>query len=428
MKKLRITNYELRKKHFMLFCLLVLQFYSFPFAAAQDFRTKSFTDRIKTLQVHKAGAWNISPIIELNTDGQVEINFDLMGAAPEYYTYTIVHCNADWQASQLIESEFMDGLQNLPLEDYAHSFNTKMEYVNYKLLIPNDNIQLKVSGNYVVQIFTDDGQLILNACFSVLEPQCTVAMQVSPITDKGSNHKYQSVRLEVAYGNEIKSPFNELKVYVQQNNRWDNEAQALQPLTLQNRTAIYDHNPALIFDAGNEYRRFEMTTTYYAGMNIASVEYYDPYYHSILFPDRIRSDRAYFFYEDLNGRFYVRNTDASDSDIEADYQVVHFYVPCDKPLTDKLYILSNAFNNSFDFRSEMEYNAKDKGYTKAVLLKEGYYNYLYVSRKNASSPASTEAVEGNYYQTENEYRAFVYARPVGVRYDRLIGVQTVQFK
>jgi hypothetical protein len=409
--------------------LVVLLSFSLSKADAQVFRTKSFTDRIKSLQVHKAGAWNVSPIIESDKEEQIEINFDLMGASPEYYIYRIVHCDADWKPSQLIESEFMDGLQNLPLEDYANSFNTKMDYVNYKLLIPNDNVQLKVSGNYVVQILKeDDNVLIANACFSIYEPQSTIVMQVSPLTDKGSNNRYQSVSLDVAYGNEIKSPAQELKVYVQQNNRWDNEAQLLPLMNIRNHRAIYDHNPALIFDAGNEYRRFEMTTTYYAGLNIASVEYYEPYYHSILYPDRIRSDRAYFFYEDLNGRFYVRNSEVSDSDIEADYHVVHFYVPCEKPLPEKLYILSDAFNNNFDFRSEMEYSAREKGYTKAVLLKEGYYNYLFVNRKDASSPASTELIEGDYYQTENEYRCFVYARPFGARYDKLIGVQTVQYK
>jgi len=424
MRQLRIRNWELRLGALVVFCLVVFC------ANAQVFRTKSFTDRIKTLRVCKAGEWNVSPIIELNQENeQIEISFDLMGASPEYYVYRIVHCNADWTPSQLIESEYMYGLQNLPMEDYLNSFNTKMEYVNYKLLIPNENIELKVSGNYVVQIIKEDDQTpIANACFSVFEPKSMIAMQVSPITDKGSNYKYQAVSLEIAYGSEIKTPTQDLKVYVQQNNRWDNEAQLVPLMNIQNYKAIYNHHPSLIFDAGNEYRRFEMTTTYYAGLNIASVEYYAPYYHSILYPDRIRSDRAYLFYEDLNGRFYVRNSNVSDSDIEADYQVVHFTVPAPRPFAGDVYILSDAFNNQFDFRSKMEYDASQQAYTKAVLLKEGYYNYLFVTRDKNSYSAKTENIEGDYYQTENEYRTFVYARPVGVRYDKLIGVQTLQYK
>jgi hypothetical protein len=316
----------------------------------------------------------------------------------------------------------LDGLQNNPVEDYANSFNTKMDYVNYKLLLPNENVNLKISGNYVVQIFSEmDDKPALNACFSVLEPQTDVRMEVSPITDKGSNSKYQAVSFEVGYGNEVRSPVQELKVYVLQNNRHDNPASLVKPLNLQNKKAFYNHHPSLIFAAGNEYRKFEMTTTQYPGLNIEAIEYHSPYYHSILRPDRIRSDRAYSFYEDINGKIFIRNSDAGDSDIEADYQFVHFYLPCEKPYPENVYILSEAFNSILDFRSQMEYSLKDKGYVKSVLLKEGYYNYLYVTRKDNSSPASTDWIEGDYYQTENKYRVMVYSRTVGMRYDKLIG-------
>jgi hypothetical protein len=171
-----------------------------------------------------------------------------------------------------------------------------------------------------------------------------------------------------------------------------------------------------------------MISTRYNGLNVESVEYYDPYYHTTLRPDPVRSDRSYLFNEDINGRVYIRNSDAEDSDIEADYQFVHFYVPCETPFPDPVYLLSDAFHNLLDARSGMEYSIKDKGYVKSVLLKEGYYNYLYVTRKDTVSPASTAWIEGDYYQTENEYRVMVYARTMGMRYDKLIGVQTLRFK
>jgi hypothetical protein len=359
----------------------------------------------------------------------IEINFDLLGTIPEYYTYRVLHCDADWTLSQLSPPEYLDGLQNHPVNDYAHSFNTTMDYVNYRLLIPNENVRLKVSGNYVVQILPlNDSQPVINACFSVLEPQTEIRMQASPLTDKGANTRYQSVGFEINYGNDIQSPVRDLKVYLLQNNRFDNEASLIKPLHLQNRKAVYDHSPALIFDASNEYRSFEMTTVRYEGMNIAAVEYFAPYYHTTLKPGALRSNRAYLFSEDINGRFFVRNNGAEDSDIEADYHFVHFYLPVDKPLAENVYILGEAFNNLLDERSQMEYSPADRGYVKSVLLKEGYYNYLYVTRKGPASPASASLIEGDYYQTENEYRVMVYARPVGVRYDKLIGVQTIQFK
>jgi len=397
--------------------------------AQSVFRTETLDNHIQTLRVSEAGHWDSAPVIDLNSDRQIEILFDALGASPGHYTYRILHCNADWTLSQLTEGEYLSGLQNLPVDDYAFSLNTRMDYLNYRLLLPNEDISFKVSGNYVLQIISGEtGEAVLNACFSLVEPQANIRMSVSSITDKGSNSQYQAVSFELEYGNDIRTPVQELKVYVQQNNRFDNAAAEVKPLNVQNRKALYDHQPALIFEAGNEYRSFEMTTTRYTGLNIESVEYYSPYYHSILRPDPVRSNRAYLFYEDINGRVFIRNNETDDPNTEADYQFVHFYLPCEKPFPENVYILSEAFHNRLDARSQMEYSERDKGYLKTALLKEGYYNYLYVTQKEPSAPASTAATEGNYYQTENEYRVMVYARTMSLRYDKLIGVQTIRFK
>jgi hypothetical protein len=323
----------------------------------------------------------------------------------------------------------MNGFQNRIIDDYAVSFNTNMDYVNYRLTFPNEDISLKVSGNYVIQVFPEDGNRpVLHACFSVVEPGAPISMQVTSQTDKGMNNFYQQVNFSISYGNEVKTPTQDLKVYVQQNNRIENEAVLVKPLTIQSNKLIFEHNPALIFDAGNEYRSFEMITHQYTGLNIESVEFHAPYYHVVLKPNLIRSQRPYSFTEDINGRFVVRTTSGKDYSYEADYQIVHFYLPCENPFAEKMYILGEVFNNLLDARSQMDYSISDKGYIKTALIKEGYYNYLYVTRKNDESPANTAAIEGNFFQTENEYRVMVYFRPMGGRYDRLIGVQTAQFK
>jgi hypothetical protein len=398
-------------------------------ATAQVFRTEPLSDAVGTLRVFPVGKWDAPAVVYLRGGEAVEVNFDLLGGTAEHLTYRVLHCNADWTLSSLAQPEYLDGLQNNPVEDYAYSFNTTMAYVNYRLLIPNERVGLRVSGNYVVQVVpAGDTRPVLNACFSVVEPQTEIRMQVSPTTDRGVQTRFQAVSFEVGYGNDIKSPVQDLKVYVLQNNRFDNMASLVKPLSLQNRKAVYDHSPALIFEAGNEYRSFEMTTTHYAGLGVESVEFFDPYYHTILKPDVLRGNRAYLFGEDINGRVFVRNNDVESPDTEADYQFVHFYLPCDRAFREDVFLLSEAFNGVLDARSQMTYSAADGGYVKSVLLKEGYYNYLYVSRTSEASAASVSLIEGSFYQTENEYRVMVYARPMGWRYDRLIGVQSVQFK
>ena len=411
----------------LIFVLLCLVFSANVYA--RNFKTCAFSDQIKSLHAGVTDNLFAPPIIELEADRQIEISFDILEPEPRVYTYTLTHCNADWTPSQLVQSEYMRGFQHRIIEDYAVSFNTTMNYVNYRLTFPNEDVYLTVSGNYLVQVFPENSDTpVLHACFSVVEPIAPISMQVTSQTDKGMNNYYQQVKFSVAYGNEVKTPMQDLKVYVQQNNRIDNEATLLKPLSIQNNTLIFDHNPALIFDAGNEYRSFEMITRQYTGLHIESIEFHEPYYHVVLQPDIIRSRRPYTFSEDINGRFVVRTLSGIDYSYEADYHIVHFYLPCEEPFAENVYILGEAFNNLLDTRSQMDYSVSDKGYIKTVLLKEGYYNYLYVTRKDNRSPAGIVAIEGNFYQTENEYRVMVYFRPMGGRYDRLIGVQTIQFK
>ena len=414
-------------KNIIIYILLLLFFSTNAFA--RKFKTEAFSDQIKTLRVGVVDNMWAAPIIELEGDKFIEISFDILGPEPQTFTYTLTHCNADWSQSQLVQSEYMNGFQNRVIEDYAISFNTTMDYVNYQLTFPNEDVFLKVSGNYLVQVFPQNSDKpILNACFSVVEPIIPITAEVTPRTDNGMNNFYQQVNFSLTYGNEVKTPMQDLKVYVQQNNRIDNEAALVKPLTIQGNRLVYEHIPALIFDAGNEYRSFEMITHQSVGLNIEAVEFHAPYYHTVLKPDIIRSQRPYSFMEDINGRFVVRSLSGIEFSYEADYQIVHFYFPCEKPFSENVYILSEAFNNLLDERSQMEYNIQDKGYVKTAILKEGYYNYLYVTRKGEKPPATTASIEGNYYQTENEYRIMVYFRQIGGRYDRLVGVKTIQFK
>ncbi|GHU61702.1 DUF5103 domain-containing protein [Bacteroidia bacterium] len=398
-------------------------------AHAQKFRTEAFSDKIKTLRVNVVDDWKAKPIIELESDKWVELSFDVMTSSHENFTYTLTHCNADWTPSPLAQSEYMSGFQNRFIEDYAVSFNTSMDYINYRLTFPNEDLSMKISGNYVVQVFPEhENKPILSACFSVVEAGANISMTATSQTDKGMNNQYQQVNFSVTYGSDVKVPLQELKVYVQQNNRIDNEVTAIKPLSVLNKQLIYEHNPALVFDGGNEYRYFEMTTKEYNGLNIESIQFHSPYYHVDLKPEIIRSSRAYSFNEDINGRFYIRTLSGIDYDYEADYRIVHFFLPSEKPFAEDIYILSEAFNNILDERSKMEYSAPDAGYIKTVSLKEGYYNYLYVTQKDNASSAGTALIEGNFYQTENEYRVMVYFHPQGGKYDKLIGTQTIQFK
>ena len=71
-------------------------------------------------------------------------------------------------------------------------------------------------------------------------------------------------------------------------------------------------------------------------------------------------------------------------------------------------------------------NAEKGVYEKTLFLKQGYYNYSYVSTGvQDDNTFSYENTEGNHWGTENSYSVLVYYRPFGARADELIGYASV---
>ena len=68
----------------------------------------------------------------------------------------------------------------------------------------------------------------------------------------------------------------------------------------------------------------------------------------------------------------------------------------------------------------MFYDAAKKRYTAKIYLKQGFYNYI-LATKDASGLLNLGEINGNFWQTENLYQAFLYYKPFGRNYDGLIG-------
>lgn len=417
-------------KRFNLF-VLAFVFLFVSVNAQESFCTEIKHKQIKTLQVKVQGEMFSAPIIDLNGRKVIEINFDALSHGFGRYAYTITHCNADWTPSSLSALEFMRGFQNLSIDDFANSLNTTTFYTNYRLLLPNNDIRFKVSGNYVVKVYNEDNpkEIVFTACFSVQEPRLNLTANVSTNTDIDINKEHQQLRFEIDYRNyEITSPQTDLKVYVIQNNRLDNMVTNIQPLRITNDKIIYEFNRDLIFKAGNEYRRIEFLSNKYNGMGVQRIQYHRPFYHVDLFPDRLRTNKPYLYDQDQNGHFVIRSSQAEDPDTEADYYIVHFALESGLLENGNVYLLGSIFNNVPNENSKMEYNEDAKQYEKSVLMKQGTYNYQYMFVRDGEQKGDTSPIEGNFSQSSNEYRIMVYHRPFGAKYDQLVGVTNLHKK
>ena len=398
-------------------------------AEAQDvYRTELLRDDIKSLEVKIQGELISTPYIELNGEKVIEISFDALHRSSGRFAYSVIHCDADWKKSVLIPIEYMRGFQNTALNDFANSMNTMTHYTNYKLFLPNEDTQFTVSGNYVVQIYEEDNpdNIVLTACFSVVETLIDINASVSGNTDIDFNKAHQQVEFTINKKDVVITyPQTDLKIFVYQNNNLYDIRTNLQPMSITNKLLQFKHNRDLIFDAGNEYRRIEFLTHRYNGMGVESISFYNPYYHTTLLQNRIRADRAFLYDQDQNGRFFIRCSGCEDPDSEGDYYIVHFSLASELMLSGNIYLFGDMFSNIIGKVSQMDYNSETEAYEKSVMLKTGLYNFQYAFVENGSSKVTLGPTEGNFFETENEYTIAVYFRPMGTRYDRLIGVRNI---
>lgn len=396
---------------------------------AQTYHTQAISPEIQTIRVSRNGNWNITPVINLNSGDYIQIGFDrISDNSFDRLRYRLFHCDAYWKRSKgIAEIDYLDGFNDNPIDSYAPSVNTNVEYTHFDLTIPNRDAGVKLSGNYVVEVYddSDPDNVLLTACFSVVDQLITIAPTVTSNTDIDTNKSHQQLSFDILYqGMNIRDPFTEIMVFALQNNRLDNERLILKPTYINPGKLIYSHNKSLIFEAGNEYRRFETSSYRYSGMNVESIEYQRPDYIMNIVTDKVRANRSYSYDQDQNGRFIIHNNDSELPDTEADYFITNFTLAMDQPLLEDIYINGNFTNNTFTNKYKMIYDTDKRAYRLSVLLKQGLYNYLYLVKEG--DKYSTAKVEGNYYQTENEYSVYVYYRPTGQRYDSLIGMQSIQ--
>ncbi|MCW0481145.1 DUF5103 domain-containing protein [Gaoshiqia sediminis] len=387
-----------------------------------------FREEIKSVQLFRVGAVLSHPIITLGTEEQLVLKFDDLSGELRNYSYTLIHCDADWNESFVIQQEYLEGFADNPLDDFARSFNTIVSYTNYQLLIPNDRVQIKYSGNYALVVFEDHDRekVVLTRRFQVLDPRVEIAGRVKRATFDPFKGDNQEVDFSILHERlKIDNPRDEIKVVVMKNRRWDNAITGLKPLFVRPNELVYDYQQENVFAGGNEYRYFDARTYRHNGENILSVEFHRPYYHLTLNTDEIRSNKKYAEYREMNGNYVVESQDRiDDADTECDYVFVHFTLPMDAPLVGgSVHVFGALTDWNANGGNEMSWSFERAACELTLLLKQGYYNYQYVYLPDRATAAEESVLEGSHVETENEYQILVYYRSRSGRYDELVGHQ-----
>ena len=384
-------------------------------------QTRSLSERIRTVQVIVNDDPLLPPVAKLGD--RVEIGFDELSHEYIRFIYKVEFCNADWSpATEIFESDYMEGFNGLPIEDYETSFNTTVLYTHYRFAFPNEDVRLLLPGNYRVKVYSDerdaDDEPVLEACFSLLQPCMSIAGEVLTNTDIDFQQRHHQISYSVNFGGQrVVDPARELRTVVMQNRRWDTAVVNLPP-NIQRATGVeWNHRRDLIFDAGSEFHKFEILDVRLNGMNVDRMAWIGEQYHATLFSNA--PQRNYTYDSDVNGGYVIRHTGDEENDTHCEYLFVHFLLQRPQLLEGDVYVCGLWDNGSPNPECKMTYDEKTGMYECGVFLKQGYYNYQF--RQFVDGVGRTDLTEGDFYQTKNEYLILVYHRPQGARFDALVG-------
>lgn len=384
---------------------------------------------IKSPQLYISGEPLSYPVLFLNDGKQLELHFDDLKKDFQTYSYDFVHCNANWQPSGLVNTEYIQGFFNAFIEEYEYSFNTLFPYIHYYLKFPNNDIRFTKSGNYLLKVYRNNDQddLILTRRFYVVDQRIRIDASVKMATLARYRDSKQEVDFTLDHsGYPIQDPYNDLKVLISQNRRWDNAISGLKPLFIKTPELVYNYERENLFDGNNEFRFFDSKDLRYQSMNIDGIQIMDGQTHVYILPDEPRSYQRYTFWDDINGNRLIKRDDSQNANQAADYIKAHFTLKreTEEPGGD-IYVFGAVTDWNFLPEFKMEYVAVSKEYRTTALIKQGYYNYAYVYLPDGKQIGDMSVIEGSHSETENDYFFLVYHRQQGEIYDRLVGFNEI---
>lgn len=391
------------------------------------YEDQTYLNNIKTVEMYRSG-WRLSPPMRnLRDTSSLILEFDDLADETTHYTYTLIHCSAGWEPSDLVNTEYLSGLPENEIRDYRFSRNALQNYKHYRLSLPNDDVQPKLPGNYVLYVYKnyDQDQPVLTRRFFIVDP----LVQIIPDVHRTDNVKYlattQEVDFTINYQQlQAEDPKRNFKVTVCQNLNWVTAISDLLPKYIQPGELIYNFEEENLFQGGSEFLHFDTKSLKYNSDRVREIRFERPLKHVFLLPDRPKAFSSYEYQEDINGKYLVKWDDAFDSDTEADYVMVHFMLNTSDSIPDTDVFLFGALT-SWKLRADNKctYNPVNQSYEIDLLLKQGYYNYAYTTRHRSDQKVDLTEIDGNHFETENDYYIFVYYRDIRERFDRLVGLE-----
>ncbi len=401
--------------------LIVFAFFIFNFSFSQQGIEQEPSYNIKTISFVSGGN-NVIPFFKLGESFQLQFD-DLYGNEADYY-YTITQYNYDWSApSNLSKAEYLTGMDNQRIITYENSFNTLQNYSHYRQVFPNKFNQITKSGNYLFTVLNDENEIVFSRKVIIYEEDVAVGLLVRRSRDFDGLDTKQNIEMTINYGDKIlQNPIQNVKVTIFQNGNWKTSISNIKPQYTLGSELLYRYNTETQFWGGNECYTIDNKFIRATNNTVVRVTSGDNIYNTYLYVNIPRKYSPYTYFPDVNGNFYILNINSTNPEIEADYSWVYFALNAPEFLEGDIYVAGMFNNYALTDDYKMELNKKSGLYEKAILMKQGFTSFQYILTDKTGGIDFENAIDGNFFQTENNYTAIVYYKGNNDRYDRVIGI------
>jgi hypothetical protein len=414
--------------------LLILTILSASLLAGAQIPDHIYKENIRTVKLYKTGDIYSYPVIALNSSDQLELHFDDMDGDVKFYYYSFQLCNADWKPANVQAFDYIRGFQSNRIGTYRSSNTVQTKYTHYQAMLPERNSAPIKGGNYLLKVYLNDdtSKLAFTKRLLVVNTKVQVSAQVLQPFNGNIFRTHQRVQASVSTAQGQLNAFSpqDLKLSVIQNNHWASAASLDRPTIFRGNYYEYIDEENMVFQAGKEWRWIDLRSLRLRSDRVQKIEDADNSSRVDVYvtPDVERRQQLYVYYRDINGIYTVENRDNPNALWQSDYAWVHFtFVPPGNRAYEgkSVYLFGELTNYEQNDSSKLVFNEEKGVYERTLYLKQGYYNYSYVTltdKKDANIQPSLENTEGNFWGTENGYMVLVYFRPFGARADELVGV------